>query len=209
MRTIVPFACAAAFVACGGASHPHKPAIGATQIDRMGRAAVNTALTNPFGVSPSVPGESSDQTKDKYNAASDPAQWAGQFKRSIATNLAIFDFVSRCQGKQLAAGSSPVAGRYDALAGVIADDQLYVNTSSGTCGLYLAVEADATGLAKNNGDCGGRTPVEDTITETYSLLTIGQPTGVGDGLPKAQNGFGSDSDGNPNATTFPFLGPPN
>ncbi len=55
----------------------------------------------------------------------------------------------------------------------------------------------------------GRTPVEDTITETYSLLTIGQPKGVGDGLPKGANGYGADTEGNASTTAFPFLGNPN
>jgi hypothetical protein len=199
----------ALLLAACGSSNPAKPKIGATQVDRMGRAAVNTALTNPFGVSGTSSGQSTDATKDQYNSIADPAQWSGMFKKSIATNLAIFDFVSRCTGKQLAAGTTAAAGRYDALAGVLVDDQLYVKTGSSTCGLYLGLEADATGLAPNNGDCGGRTPVEDTITETYSLLTIGQPKGVGDGLPKGANGYGADTEGNASTTTFPFLGNPN
>jgi len=193
-------------IACGS-SNPARPAISATQIDRMGRAGVNTALTDPFGV---IPGMTADQAKDQYNAASDPAQWVSKFKGPIATHLAIYDFVSRCQGKQLAAGATVAAGRYDALAAVLADDQLYVRTSSSTCALYLAAEADATGLTSNNGDCGGRTPTEDTIKETLSLLFLGKPTGITDGLAVGAGGLGADDDGNGvNATTFPFLGNPN
>ena len=199
---------AALATACGGsASNPAKPAIGATQMDRMGRAGVNTALTDPFGV---IPGKTTDQAKDEYNAVTDPAQWAAKFKAAIATHLAIYDFPSRCQGAQLAAGPTATAGRYDALAGVLADDQLYVRTQSSTCALYLAAEADAVGLTSNNGDCGGRTPTEDTIKETFSLLFLGHPTGITDGLPVGPSGLGAKANGNGvNAMTFPFLGTPN
>ena len=48
-------------------------------------------------------------------------------------------------GNQVLAGPAPVAGRYKALADILADDQLYVNTASGTCNQYLAVEANAIG----------------------------------------------------------------
>ena len=197
----------ALLVACGGSSNPSKPALGATQIDRMGRAAVNTALTNPFGL---VPGKTSDQSKDEYNAMTDPAGWSTAFKGEIQTHLAIFDGIDGNCGNQLAAASTVSATRYAALAGVLADDQLYVRTDKSTCGLYLAAEADAVGLTTNNGDCGGRTPVEDTVKETYSLLVIGAPSGITDGLPTAgSTGFGADAEGGANAVAFPFLGPPN
>ena len=196
-----------AAAACGSDNNnPAKPAVGKTQIDRMGRAAVNTALTNPFGL---VPGKTSDQTKDEYNAASDPAGWKASFQPAIRTHLAILDGLDGTCGNQLAAAAPLDANRYAALAGVLADDRLYLRTDKTTCGLYLAAEADAVNLTQNNGDCGGRTPVEDTIKETYSLLLTGKPTGITDGLAVGANGFGADQDGNPNATIFPFLGDPN
>lgn len=205
-RTILTGAFAL-LVACGGSSSPSKPALGATQVDRMGRAAVNTALTNPFGL---VPGKTSDQSKDQYNAATDPTTWGASFKGEIQTHLAIFDGIDGNCGNQLAAAKTLDASRYGGLAGVLADDQLYVRTDRMKCGLYLAAEADAVGLTANNGDCGGRTPVEDTVKETYSLLVIGAPTGITDGLPtNGTTGFGSDAEGGANATAFPFLGPPN
>jgi hypothetical protein len=188
--------------ACGGSSSstPPKPALGATQVDRMGRAGVNTALTNPFGVTPAT--QTSDQTKDAYNAVSDPARF-GQFKAQIAQNLAILDGLDRTCGNQFAAGTTAAAGRYDALAGVLADDRLYVNSATGTCSTYLAVEAAfVTGGALGANDCGGRTPTEDVIDETFSLLAIGAPSGVTDGIDR-------DAEGGASATTFPFLGSPN
>ena len=205
-RTILTGAFAL-LVACGGSSNPSKPALGATQVDRMGRAAVNTALTNPFGL---VPSKTTDQSKDDYNAAKDPASWGASFKGEIQTHLAIFDGIDGNCGNQLAAGATVDGTRYAGLATVLADDQLYVATDKTTCGLYLAVEADAVGLAPGNGDCGGRTPVEDTIKETYSLLVIGKPSGITDGLPTTgMTGFGADAEGGANAIAFPFLGPPN
>jgi hypothetical protein len=51
-------------------------------------------------------------------------------------------------------------------------------------------------------DCGGRTPLENTIDVTYSALVTGMASGV-------TNGITSSADGNANTTTFPFLGAPN
>jgi hypothetical protein len=196
-----------AAAACGGTDNsnngnPAKPALGATQVDRMGRAAVNTALTNPFGL---LPNTTTDATKDAYNANTDPTSWKTSFQAEIAVHLAILDGIDGTCGNQLAAASTVSSTRYSALAGVLADDQLYVRTDKTTCGLYLAAEADAVGLTTNNGDCGGRTPLEDTIKETYSLLVIGKPTGITDGLAVGASGLGAEADGTPSATAFPFL----
>ncbi len=171
------------------------------QIDRMGRAGVNTATTAPF-FRESVPEEQAahDQVLDAYNSASDPSQWGTLFAGRIAGNIAILDSLDTVCGNQLLAGPQPVAGRYDALAGVLADDRLYVNTASGSCAQYLAVEGNAVGIT--NSDCGGRTPLEDTIDTTYSVLAIGKLTGVTDGVPK-------DADGNASITVFPYLDVPN
>jgi Domain of unknown function (DUF4331) len=198
--TLIAFASLVA-AACGSSSsNPAKPTIGSTQVDRMGRAAVNTALTNPFGVTP--PTQTTNQTKDAYNAVTNPADWS-QFKTQIAQNLAILDGLDMVCGNQFAAGASATAGRYNTLAGVLADDRLFVNTGTGTCSTYLAVEAAfVTGGALGAGDCGGRTPTEDVVDETYSLLAIGAPSGVTDGVNQ-------DADNPPNTTAFPFLGTPN
>ncbi len=174
---------------------------GDCQIDRMGRAGVNTALTNPF-FRESVPAEKEahEAIVDAYNAASDPNQWVSMFSAEIAANQAILDSLDTVCGNQLLAGGSAEAGRYDTLAGILADDQLYVNTSSGACSQYLAVEANAVGIT--NTDCGGRTPLEDTIDPTYSVLAAGALSGVTDGVPV-------DGDGTASLTEFPFLDTPN
>lgn len=188
-------------VACSGGGNPSPPTLG-REIDRMGRAGVNTALTDPFNTSPNM---TPDQVKDAYNASSDPSTWVATWAPTIAKNLAILDGLDRMCGNQLIAkplqqGMVP-PDRYMPLANVLADDQVFVNTNSSTCTTYLAVEANATNVIPNS-DCGGRTPLYNTIDVTYSLLAIGMPSGV-------TNGITSDVDGNPNTTTFPFLGNPN
>jgi len=185
----------------GSSSPPPPPAVSANQIDRMGRAGVNTALTNPF-FDPSVATQEQmhESVQDEYNGADNTAQWAGMFSTEIAGNLAILDGLDRVCGNQLLAGNTAAVGRYNALAGILADDELYVNTASGACGQYLAVEANAVGIT--NSDCGGRTPLEDTIDTTYSLLAAGALSGVTDGVA-------ADGDGHASLTAFPFLDQPN
>ena len=181
-------------------SNPPPPRVGAVQIDRMGRAGVNTALTNPF-FRESVASEESQHERilDDYNAANDPSQWVVRFSSLIASNLAILDGLDGVCGNQVLAGPAPEAGRYKALADILADDQLYVNTASGTCEQYLAVEAKALGIT--NTDCGGRTPLENTIDVTYSVVAVGALSGV-------TNGVTSDADGTASLTVFPFLDRP-
>jgi hypothetical protein len=165
------------------------------QVERMGRAGINTAVTDPFFANRAEHA----RFQDGYNASADPTQWAGQYATRIAGNLAILDSLDTVCGNQLLAGPNPVAGRYAALAGVLADDRLYVNTASGDCQQYLAVEGNAVGITNN--DCGGRTPLHDTIDVSYSVLAAGALSGVGDGVP-------IDADGSASLTTFPFLDDP-
>jgi hypothetical protein len=175
---------------------PPAPAIG-EQIDRMGRPGVNTALTDPFDLM-----GMKNQIRDAYNKGGDPTMWVSQNMMNIRKNLAILDGLDTVCGNQIAADAAVMAGgkRYDFLATVLATDILFVDTTKTTCKLYLGVEAAALGI--QNSDCGGRTPPEDVIDETYSLLAIGAPSGVDDGVPKDD----SPNPGNDNA--FPFLGAP-
>lgn len=165
------------------------------QVERMGRAGINTAVVDPFFAHEDEHGV----VQNEYNASADPARWGDAFAARMATNLAILDGLDTVCGNQLLAGPEPVAGRYAALAGVLADDRLYVDTRSGTCQQYLGVEGNAVGI--RNDDCGGRTPLEDTIDVSYSVLAAGQLSGVDDGIA-------SDSDGAASLTEFPFLQPP-
>jgi hypothetical protein len=170
---------------------PAPPALGA-QIDRMGRAAVNTALNHTFDTDMTA----KNAAKDAYNAALQ-ATWP-TFTNEIAKNLAILDGLDmNCHNQFLHMASNDGATRYQPLAMTLADDQLYVDTSTGTCMQYLGVELKATGAAPTLVDCGGRTPLEDAIDVTLSALVLGATTGVNDGV--------NADDQTPSATTFPFL----
>ena len=186
------------------ASNP-QPKVG-TQIDRMGRPAVNTALTNPFGL---VANTTTDMFKDAYNAESNPAMWASKFQTAMEANLAVLDSADTVCGNSVGVmGDGVDAGnRYSFIAGVLADDELYVNTASGTCGLYLANEAAALGLSAAAGDCGGRTPIEDVIDESYTLLTAGVAAYLGN-MHAVTDGIDA-GDHTPSITDFPFLQAPN
>lgn len=177
-----------------GVGPPAKPTPGA-QVDRMGRPAINTALTRTFAQDPMA----IDMIKDRYNADADPQGWATRWRAEFAQSLAILDALDRTCGNQLLAGETPTATRYDALANLLADDQIYIDTSQGTCTQYLAVESSAVGAARM--DCGGRTPAYDVIDTTYSVLATGNFTGVTDAIDQ-------DVDGLPPAE-FPFLLSPN
>jgi hypothetical protein len=185
-----------------GGSNPTPPAVKNSEIDRMGRPAINTALTNPFDTLGST---TVNQAKDEYNANATRTSWtkyvgsptAGYF----SGNLAIFDSLDTVCGNQLAAAGTVGPTRYNGLAGVLADDELFVDTSKTTCTTYLGVELNALNLIPNT-DCGGRTPNEDVIDETYSALAIGAASGVTDGVP-------SDVNGPSSLTAFPFLTAPN
>ncbi len=194
LATVAALGLTALVSACGDSTTPAPPALG-RQIDRMGRAGVNTALTDPFNLNKSA----SDAVKDQYNAAAQ-SQWASYAPR-IAGNLAILDSLDTVCGNQILAGATASAGRYNTLATVLADDEIYVNTDSGTCTQYLAVEANAIGI--RNGDCGGRTPLYNSIDTTYSVLAAGALSGVSNGITR-------DADASvANTSQFPFFGNPN
>jgi hypothetical protein len=182
-------------VADGGVEGPPAaPALGA-QIDRMGRPAVNTALTDPFSTTTPA---TADANKDGYNTAAVSSSWGATYKGPFATSLAIFDSLDQNCGNQVAAGAMLMAGRYDTLAGLLADDQLYVRSDKTSCTQYLAVELGVAGVNLFNNDCGGRTLSYDVVDVTYSALASGSIGDVTDGVP-------NDSTF---ATTFPFLAAP-
>ncbi len=171
---------------------PAPPVLGA-QIDRFGRPAINTALNHPFDPDATAKGTA----KDAYNADADPTKWAAAYGAEFAKNLAILDSLDTVCGNQLLAKKEVVADRYATLAGLMADDRLNVNTASGTCTVYLAVEANFIGVV--NTDCGGRALSYDPIDASYSALAVGSLSGVGDGI---------DADADTKGTTFPYLAAP-
>jgi len=101
---------------------------------------------------------------------------------------------------------APMATSYQTLAGVMAGDELYLDTSKGVCAFYLAVEFGiATG--GTNSTCGGRAPQYDVIDFTLSVGAVGIAGFTTDGLfqPKIKDGAGAHTD---YTSTFPFLGAP-
>src|SRR5260370_25158701 len=92
---LISLSLAALAVACGGDGGPPPPPTLGRQIDRMGRAAVNTALTDPFET---VVGMTTDQVKDAYNASNDPTTWVATWPDKIAVTLAILDGLDAASG---------------------------------------------------------------------------------------------------------------
>ncbi|HEU5076628.1 MAG TPA: hypothetical protein VFU02_20705 [Polyangiaceae bacterium] len=172
-----------------GADAP--PTLGA-QIDRMGRAAIGTALIATF----SADSDQKGMLKDAYNAAA-PQAWS-DFENEIRANLAILDSLDENCGNQLLAGASDP--RYATLASILADDQLYVLSTVGECGVYLGLEGEIAGaLEPGAGKCGGRSPDDDVIERSYSVLAAGLLTGVDDTITE------NDRE---NSDEFPFLALP-
>ena len=154
---------------------PPPPVLAMAQIDRMGRSAITSALISPLADS-----SSQGAARDSYNQAAPPL-WS-TFTPDLRSSLAVFDSLDTQCGNQFLADAGVVdETRYDALAGALIDDRLYVNGASGSCGQYFAVELNATGVITNN-DCGGRTPSYDTIDVTYTALANNLSIPVGDGV---------------------------
>jgi hypothetical protein len=190
IRIISTLLLAASCTTADPTGKPAAPALGQKIMDRTGRAAINTAL---IGVLEDTPPK--DAKRNAYNSTP-PESWRN-FTAELAGYLAIYDALDGACGNQLLAGSTATT-RYAALAQALADDRLYLNTDSGTCTQYFAVELDATGVARNT-DCGGRAPTYDAIDVTYSALAIGAVSGVADGV---------DADETPISETFPYLAAP-
>src|SRR5207302_4436269 len=126
--------------------------------DRMGRPAINTALNNAFNPNDAQAGIA----KDDYNGEADQAAWATLMiegkpvTKEFAGNLAVIGALDGVCGNQLLAAGDPSGdaglNEYAALPAVLADDELYVDTSVGDCTAsatlsnYLAVEARFLGL---------------------------------------------------------------
>jgi hypothetical protein len=105
------------------------------------------------------------------------------------------------------AGGNPNAMSYVALASILADDELFLDTSRMQCGLYLAVEFGVV-TGGGNSTCGGRAPQYDVVDFSYSMLAMGVGGFTTDGTftPKVSDGVGPHTD---YLADFPYLGAPN
>lgn len=262
-NTILLLASAFALVACGdnlgrpdARPHPDGPPADAqcsncpaaptlgTQIDRMGRPAVNTLLNRAF----EAPSVGQGTAKDAYNADSTPSGWVTANAPEFMKNLAMIDSLdtgfcgngkcelgefgtngstgvcvadcpnatdvgvaanTACTNQVLyngGVGVTPSATSYQTLAGILANDELYLDTTKTTCAFYLAVEFGvATGLG--NTTCGGRAPQYDVVDFSLSALAIGISGFSTDGMftPKYTDGAPPHTD---YLASFPYLGEP-
>ncbi|HEX4421463.1 MAG TPA: hypothetical protein VH165_26290 [Kofleriaceae bacterium] len=204
-----------------GAGMPPPPALGA-QIDRMGRPGIADFLVAVFPAS----GPDPASQKDAYNRASDPTLWRTTTLRTnvvvedeLKANIAAFDAIDTSQVQNMLTlpgcgntlGYSPPVNllAYRGIADLLADDELYVDTSRATCTVYLALELEyANGGSPVHMACGGRIPAYDALDVLYEVLASGA-----DGLDQANN-FAPRLHSTATAhadtkDTFPFLGPPN
>ncbi len=162
------------------------------QIDRAARPLTGNALLGTIASD-----DEQNRMKEAYNAAS-PAD-GEQFAAEIEKGLALYDgFDGRC-GDQLLAAPKVEPHRYQALAKLLADDRLWVNTASKTCTQLFAVELAALAGRRTGGDCGGRAPSYSAVNVYRSLLVDGTNASVSDGLDRDEQPV-SDRD-------FPFLSP--
>jgi hypothetical protein len=147
-----------------------------------------------------APDEVSDALKEKYNA--DTPASAAQFAPEIEKGLAHYDsFDGECGNQLLADQNAASPTRYRALATLLADDRLWINSEARACTQLFAVElASLTGQTALRNDCGGRAPNYDASNIYRSLLVNGTTTSVDDGVHHAKL---THSD-----TVFPFLAAP-
>jgi len=165
------------------------------QVDRAGRPLTGNALLAPLG-----PEAVSDQLKDDYNRAT-PAT-SSRFVPAIQESLGLYDgYDGTCANGLMGNSSEDIDVRYGALATLLADDRLWVNSAATACTQLFAVErAAVAGEPALKADCGGRAPSYNAVNVYRSLLVDGAPTGVDDGVDRDEL--------TPSDSVFPFLRPP-
>jgi hypothetical protein len=214
------------------ANFPAAPALGA-QMDRLGRPAINTVLNHGFDTGGGA-------AKDAYNQDGSPGGWMSAYAAQFASNLAIIDSLDTglaCNGMgtcvendaavpgsgcgtqafyndMALGGGTAMLDSYSVLAGVLTNDQLFLDTTKTMTELatthqgYLAVELNAFGVIPNTVG-GGRAPTMDIIDTSYTALAIGV-TGF-DSTHDFATSFGDGVGPHTGVTntTFPFLAAPN
>lgn len=174
---------------------PVMPALG-QPIERTARPMIKNGLVG----GPLAPDAISNRRKEAYNRAP-PTGWE-RFSEDIYKTLGLYDgFDGTCGNQWLAASKAKPSQRYLTLSKVLADDRIWVNTSSSTCTQFLAVEFNSFGTpGALASDCGGRAPGYDASNIFRSLLVNGTPSGYDDGLHR--------DDKTSSSTEFPFLAAP-
>ena len=165
------------------------------QIDREGRPLTGNALLGLLA------GDAvSNQLKEEYNAAT--PETAARFIPEIRKALGLYDaFDGHCGNQLLVNKEAAPSMRHSAMATLLADDRLWVNSASGVCTQLFAVElASLAGRKEFSNDCGGRTPNYDAVNVYRSLLVDGSNTSVDDGVHRDERVHST--------TEFPFLAAP-
>jgi hypothetical protein len=165
------------------------------QLDRMGRPLTGNAMLAPL-----APDEVSDNLKERYNRTTPST--SAEFVPEIEKTLGLYDgFDGKCGNQLLADRSVESPLRYKAMADLLADDRLWVNSESTLCLQFFAVElASLAGKDELTIDCGGRTPNYDAVDVYRSLLATGTIKGVDDGVDRDEREH--------SASEFPFLASP-
>ncbi|MDY6947101.1 MAG: DUF4331 family protein [Pseudomonadota bacterium] len=168
---------------------------GSAQIDRMGRPLTGNALLGSF-----ADAAASDRLKERYNSATPDT--AAEFIPEIEKTLGIYDgFDAHCGNQLLADPTSPSPARYRTLATLLADDRLWIESTSTLCGKFFSVELAALTADRSQVMfCGGRTPTDDAIDVYRSLLVNGAESGVDDGVDRDERDH--------SISEFPFLAAP-
>lgn len=198
---------------------PPPPSLGA-QIDRMGRPGISTTLIGVFAAEPAR-----TNRKDAYARASDPTTWRTTtlqtnitIEKELEVNLAAWDALDTGMSMTTVPGAGcqnalrytgpPDATSYQQAADLLADDQIYVDTSRPICNIYLALEIEfASQGSFLHTTCGGRMLTHDAIDVTYSVLAAGVNglDKLNDFAPRLHDGAAAHADVR---DTFPFLGAP-
>lgn len=157
-------------------------------IDRAGRPLTGNAMLG-FLAGADV----SNSLKEDYNHATPST--AQQFIPEIEKTLGIYDgFDGQCGNSFLADSSVQSPARYQALATLLADDRLWIDSDATLCAEFFSVELGDTI------HCGGRTPLEDAIDVYRSELVTGRQKGVDDGVDRDEREH--------SMSEFPFLAAP-
>ncbi|MGO4379785.1 DUF4331 family protein [Pseudoduganella sp. RAF53_2] len=165
-----------------------------TRIDRMGRPLTGNALLAPLEAD-----EVSDQMKIAYNEATPST--SAQFVPEIEKSLALYDgYDGKCGNQLMIDAKAPPEHRYRRMAELLADDRLWVNSTSGSCTQLFGVEMAAAGDVRYRDDCGGRALDYDAVNVYRSLLAAGRNTGIDDGVHRDEVQHSN--------TVFPFVAPP-
>jgi hypothetical protein len=166
-------------------------------LNRMAQPFVKNTL---LGSAPFSTDDASGRVRDQFNAAT-PASSA-VFIKELEKSLAFQDSLDGECGNQVLANRNVVSPlRYRALAALLANDRLWVNSNSVVCTQYFAVELAHLAVRKDlMNDCGGRSPTYNNSNVFRSLIIAGTTGTTSDGLERDEHA--------PSSAVFPFLAPP-